>query len=61
MISINCIFRHQTAVFMEPTKTKDGTPVPKHAGVDTNQESYFIIDILLLLIYLCIYCTCLTN
>ena len=45
------MLRHRTAIFMEPTKTKDGTPVPKHAGVGTNQESYHIIDILLCFIY----------
>jgi hypothetical protein len=35
---------------MESTKTKDGTPVPKHAGVDNNQESYFNFAILFYLI-----------
>ena len=51
MISIiSYMFRSRTAIFMESTKTKDGTPVPKRAGVDTNQESYFIIDILLCVI-----------
>jgi hypothetical protein len=35
---------------MESTKTRDETPVPKQAGVDNIQESYFIFDILLYLI-----------
>ena len=46
MISIiSYEFRPRTVIFMGSTKTKDGTPVPKRAGVVTNQESYFIIDI----------------
>jgi len=42
--NISYAFRHRTAIIMGSTKTKDWTPVPKHAVVDTNQESYFIID-----------------